>query len=109
MPTPKTLATDLEPVAKDTLAAFDTIAKAAKAELSFISGEPTDVFANTSNSTFTSPPLASKLLADGHRKLRSDAETLLREPAIARVVCHDGEKELVTYVCRAAPPKVQNE
>ena len=45
MPTRITLATDLEPVAKDTLAVFDTIAQAAKAELSFFSGEPTDVFA----------------------------------------------------------------
>ena len=39
MPVPKTLAADLEPVAKDTLAAFDIIAQAAKAELNFISGE----------------------------------------------------------------------
>ena len=100
------LANDLEPVAKEVLATFEKIADAAKTEMDFASGSSTDVFANTSNSTFTSAPVAAALLVDGHRKLRSDAELLRREPAIARVVCHDGEKECVSYICRAVPPSV---
>src|SRR5581483_3240429 len=101
-------AQDLEPTAKEILSAFETIATAAKQDLKSAHHAPTDVFANTSNSTFTSAPIAASRLMDGHRQLIAESEKLRREPAIARVVFDDGEKECVSYVCRATPPTLKN-
>jgi hypothetical protein len=98
------LAQQLEPVAKDILEAFDAIASAALKELKVASQASTDVFANTSNSTFTNAPLAAARITDGYRQLVAESERLRSEPAIARVVYDDGERECVSYVCRATPP-----
>ena len=98
------LAQELEPVAKEILGAFDAIAAAALKDLKFASQASTDVFANTSNSTFTTAPLAAARITDGHRQLVAESERLRSEPAIARVVYDDGERECVSYVCRATPP-----
>lgn len=102
------LAQELEPVAKDILEAFDAIASAALKDLKFASQASTDVFANTSNSTFTTAPLAAARITDGHRQLVAESERLRSEPAIARVVYDDGERECVSYVCRATPPTLSN-
>ena len=98
------LAQELEPIAKDILKAFDDIASAAQHQQKFAFHAPTDVFANTSNSTYTSPPLAAARLAQSHRQLATEFERLRSEPAIARVVYHDGDRECVSYICRATTP-----
>ena len=104
MPTADFLAQELAPVAEEVLAKCEVIAAAAKEESDLFARAPQDVFANTSNSTFTSPPTASALLSDGRQKLRNDLEHLLREPAIARVLYEDDGAECISYVCRATPP-----
>jgi GTPase SAR1 family protein len=104
----KNLAQELEPVAKDILVAFDAIAAAALRDLQFASQASTDVFANTSNSTFTNAPLAAARITDGNRQLVAESERLRSEPAIARVVYDDGERECVSYVCRATPPTLSD-
>ena len=104
MPTVDFLAKQLVPVAKEVLANCEVIAAAAKKESELFSRDPQDVFANTSNSSFTSPSTASGFLSDGRQKLRNDLEHLLREPAIARVLYEDDGEECISYVCRATPP-----
>ena len=104
----KNLVQELEPVAKDILEAFDAIAAAALKDLRFASQASTDVFANTSNSTFTNAPLAAARITDGNRQLVAESERLRSEPAIARVVYDDGERECVSYVCRATPPTLSD-
>lgn len=100
------LAQELAPVAGEVLEVFGQISEAVKKESTMLARVPVDVFANTANSTFTSPPSAAARLVAGRYELQRDAEQLRREPAIARVSCHDGEKECVTYICRGAPPSV---
>ena len=95
-------------VTKDILEAFDAIASAALNELKVASQASTDVFANTSNSTFTHAPLATARITDGYRQLVAESERLRNEPAIARVVYDDGERECVSYVCRATPPTMSD-
>ncbi len=97
---------DLEPVAKEILEAFSSIALAAETELKLSPQPRTDVFANTSNSTFTAAPVAAARLSETHRHLSTESERLRREPAIARVLFHDGDKECVSYICRATPPTI---
>ena len=114
MPTADSLAQELAPVAKEVLANCELIAAAAKKESDLFARAPQDVFANTSNSTFTSPPTASAFLSDGRQKLRSDLEHLLREPAIARVLYEDGGEECITLLrfevqrFRSLGPKIES-
>lgn len=98
------LAQELEPIAKDVLKAFDSIASAAQQQLKSAPHASTEVFANTSNSTYTNAPLAAARITEGHRQLVAESERLRSEPAIARVVYEDGERECISYICRATPP-----
>lgn len=106
MLTADSLALELAPVAEEVLAKCEVIAAAAKKESELFAQAPHDVFANTSNSSFTSPPTASAFLSDRRRELRNDLEHLLHEPAIARVLYEDDGKECIGYVCRATPPTI---
>jgi GTPase SAR1 family protein len=94
----------LEPIAKEILASFTSIVEAAVAELRSMAGGGGDVFANTSNSSFTTLNPASINLERGSRAVRENCDTIRREPAIARVVSHDGSKDCISYICRASPP-----
>ena len=94
----------LEPVAQEILSNFAIITELANTELRSLSSARADVFANTSNSTFTTADSASVTLSEGNRTVRVNDELLKREPAIARVETSDGENDYVSYICRATPP-----
>ncbi len=88
--------------AQQTLAAFDTISRAARARLA--SGPRTPGDALAVQNSFTSEK-ALGTLGSVERAEREACERLAREPAIARVVVErEDEQREVIYVARAASP-----
>ena len=94
----------LKPIARESLETFKKIADSAQSEIDASTpGGGTEALASGHN-TWTSPKPIEEL-SEVRRNSVEVNKKLTREPAIARVVVIDGNKEKTTYyICRVAPP-----
>jgi hypothetical protein len=91
----------VEVIADETLTAFEAVVKEAHKQL--VASPAASASAFASINTLTSPNAVPSLQRIGDENQRN-FETLINEPAIARIVVADESgEEAVFYICRAAP------